>query len=129
MIAHRAAILAAVCSAGALSCDSGSAGSSSAPAVAFVSAEPVVYDFALPELRLVDQRGKAVTRSDLTGKVLVVNFIFTTCPTVCPRLSERMAKVGKELETQSDVMLVSITVDPENDTPEKLAAYGARYGA
>jgi protein SCO1/2 len=125
----RAAVLLVVSAAGAVSCDSANAGGSSAPPVAFVSASPVVYDFALPELKLVDQRGKSVTNADLEGKVLVANFIFTTCPTVCPRLSERMAKVGKDLEGTKDVRLVSITVDPENDTPEKLAAYGARYGA
>jgi protein SCO1/2 len=108
-------------------CDSTGAGETSP--VAYVSAEPVNYDFALPDFQMVDQRGKPVTKADLAGKVLVVDFIFTTCPTICPRLTERMALVGKELASEKDVRLVSITVDPENDTPEKLAAYGAKYGA
>ncbi|NUO53563.1 MAG: SCO family protein [Polyangiaceae bacterium] len=113
--------------AGAASCDSAKAGDVGPAAV--VSAEPVVYDFAIPDFSMLDQKGRKVSRADLTGKVLVVDFIFTTCPTVCPRLSERMSGVDKALSGEADVRMVSITVDPENDTPEKLAAYGARYGA
>jgi protein SCO1/2 len=120
---------AATLSIGAAGCDSAQAGADSSAPVAYVSSSPVVYDYALPDFDLIDQRGQRVTRADLTGKVLVVDFIFTTCPTVCPRLTERMAVVQKELASDSDVRLVSITVDPENDTPEKLAAYGAKYGA
>ena len=123
--AARWIVAALACSAAA--CDSSSA-KDSGP-VAYVSAEPVNYDFALPDFQMVDQQGKKVTNADLRGKVLVVDFIFTTCPTICPRLTERMATLGKQLEADADIHLVSITVDPENDTPEKLAAYGSRYGA
>jgi protein SCO1/2 len=115
--------------AAAVGCDSAKAGDVSSGPAAFVSAEPVVYDFAIPDFSMVDQKGRKVSRADLTGKVLVVDFIFTTCPTVCPRLTERMSGVDKSLAGESDVRMVSITVDPENDSPEKLAAYGARYGA
>lgn len=125
MLARAAAVV--VLSAILTGCDS--PGVDGDAPVAYVSADPVNYDFALPELHLVDQRGRPVTNADLSGKVLVVDFIFTTCPTVCPRLTERMALVGKRLAADKDVRLVSITVDPENDTPEKLAAYGAKYGA
>lgn len=115
--------------AGAVGCDSANAGDPSSRPAAFVSAEPVVYDFAIPDFSMVDQKGRKVSRADLTGKVLVVDFIFTTCPTVCPRLTQSMSGVDKSLAGEADVRMVSITVDPENDTPEKLAAYGSRYGA
>ncbi|MBL9024172.1 MAG: SCO family protein [Myxococcales bacterium] len=110
-------------------CACDSSGNSGSSPVAFVSAEPVNYDYALPDFQMVDQQGNKVTRADLTGKVLVVDFFFTTCPTICPRLTTRMAVLGKELTSDTEVRLVSITVDPENDTPEKLAAYRAKYGA
>ncbi len=123
---HRAALGLGLLAGG---CDSAQAGADTSAPVAFVSASPVDIDYALPDFDLVDQRGQRVTRADLSGKVLVVDFIFTRCPTVCPRLTERMAVVQKELASDADVRLVSITVDPEHDTPDTLAAYGAKYGA
>ncbi len=122
------AALALGCALLGASCDGGGRGPASERAIN-VSASPVDIDFSLPEFSLVDQRGTPTTRRDLLGRVLVVDFIFTSCPTICPRLTERMALLAKRLEGHRDVLFVSITVDPENDSPEKLAAYGAKYGA
>jgi len=84
----------------------------------------------LPAFSLTDQRGQRFGTRELAGKVWVADFIFTACQEACPMLSERMKEVGQRTRNLGpDFHLVSISVDPQRDTPEKLAAYGARYGA
>lgn len=82
----------------------------------------------LPDFSLLDQNGDAVARRDLLGAVHVVNFVFTSCPDVCPLLSAQMKSVAERLEGTA-TRFVSVTVDPKRDTPERLKSYGARYGA
>jgi protein SCO1 len=86
-----------------------------------------------PSFALTDQTGRPVASSDLAGKVVVANFIFTTCTDVCPLLSGTMAHIRDELRAArllgDKAVLVSFSVDPENDTPAALAEYGARFGA
>lgn len=85
---------------------------------------------ALPPFALTDQRGAPFGTRELAGKVWVADFIFTSCAQACPLLSERMAEVGRRARHLGpDFHLVSFTVDPERDTPARLAEYGARYGA
>jgi len=85
---------------------------------------------ALPAFTLTDQRGQSFGTRELAGKVWVADFVFTSCQSACPLLSERMAEVGRRAKKLGpDFHLVSISVDPERDTPERLATYAARYGA
>ena len=94
-----------------------------------LSASPTVLG-GLPAFRLTDQLGQPFGSRELTGKIWVADFIFTACQAACPLLSERMAEVGRRARHLGpDFHLVSISVDPERDTPERLAAYAARYGA
>ena len=82
--------------------------------------------FALPNFQLTDQLGKPFGLEDLKGKVWVANFIFTRCPSTCPAQTSELAKLGKEwlkLPQAKEIALVSITVDPETDTPETLENY------
>jgi protein SCO1/2 len=83
----------------------------------------VVSDFTL-----TDQTGADFNSQSLAGRVWVANFMFTNCPGPCPRMSSQMHEVQTALAGQ-DVKLVSMTVDPERDTPEKLAKYAAFYSA
>lgn len=83
----------------------------------------------LPAFALTDQTGAAAAPADYAGQVWVVNFIFTSCPDVCPTLSAQMADIGVRYDRRDDLRLVSISVDPVTDTPPVLAAYGARFGA
>lgn len=83
----------------------------------------------VPALALTDEQGRPFGNDRLAGRVVIVNFLFTACPTVCPTLAARMASVQRELSPHGDrVHLVSITVDPANDTPERLREYGTRFG-
>lgn len=86
-----------------------------------------VYGDLPRELAFTTQEGKAFSRADVEGKVSVVNFIFTRCPTVCPTFTMKMQKLGKELP--KSIQLLSFSVDPEYDTPERLQSYAADFDA
>jgi protein SCO1/2 len=83
----------------------------------------------VPLFHLTDQRGAPFAESKLGGRVWVANFIFTRCPDVCPLFTEKMAKVGEQLADYGNVHLVSFSVDPEYDTPERLAEYARAHHA
>ena len=84
---------------------------------------------SVPEFTLRERSGSLVTKADLLGKVWVTNFIFTRCADECPLVSQRMAQLQAAFATQAAFRLVSITVDPEYDTPEVLSQYAANFGA
>jgi protein SCO1/2 len=80
--------------------------------------------------KLVDERAQTFTEEALYGKVSIVAFIFTRCDTICPVTSMKMARIqDKTFDLGRDIKLVSFSIDPEYDTPDKLAAYAKRYGA
>jgi len=79
------------------------------------------------DFRLTNQLGAAVSRESFSGPVTVVDVIFSRCPGQCHRLSQQLARLQEA--TPAGVRLVSLTADPEFDSPEVLAAYGRRYGA
>lgn len=86
-----------------------------------------------PDVALINQDGKPVHfyRDLVRGRVVVISSMFTDCGGACPIMAERIAKVQAALGDRvgRDVHLISISVDPENDTPEKLRAYADRVGA
>jgi len=82
-----------------------------------------------PSFSLLDQEGRTVTDSALRGNILVIDFFFTSCRTVCPVQTSRMAQVQQRLDDTAGVHLISFSVDPETDTPDVLKAYAGRYGA
>jgi protein SCO1/2 len=85
----------------------------------------------VPDFKLVNQEGRAITyNTEYRGGVLLVNFIFTSCPDVCPLLSKQMEKIQSRLVTAAPIIrMASITVDPETDTPAVLKAYGQKFNA
>jgi protein SCO1/2 len=83
----------------------------------------------LVDFSLIDRTGRTVTRSDLAGKFLVVDFLFTSCSLTCPVVNGHMAEIQKLTATQPDVELLSLTVDPRDDTIGVLTKYGAQFGA
>ncbi len=91
------------------------------------SSLPVFYD--VPEFELVAQDGQPFNSKVLRGKVWVADFIYTTCPGPCPRMTSQMREVQDAVIKMRDVKLVSFTVDPARDTPEVLAAYAKTHGA
>jgi protein SCO1/2 len=83
----------------------------------------------VPDFTLTDQTGSAFTSaSKLAGRVWVADFFFTTCPGPCPRMSSQMHQVQTALANQG-ARMVSITVDPEHDTPETMTEYARHFQA
>jgi protein SCO1 len=80
-----------------------------------------------PDFQLTSQTGAVVDRHTLEGHVWVADFMFTTCPGPCPRMSSQMHEIQKATEDTPDVRLVSFTVDPAHDTTAVLAAYGKHF--
>lgn len=76
---------------------------------------------------LIDQEGDSVFLSTIEGKVVLADFIFTTCGTICPRMSTQMVRVQTAFEDDDRVMILSHSVTPEADSVPVLKAYGERY--
>jgi protein SCO1 len=99
-------------------------------AVRRVAPKPPELRLPLPAFELVNQRGEPFGSKDLRGRIWVADFVFTSCPTVCPKLTKRMGELQHRTRNLGDAFhLVTFTVDPENDTPERLAAYAKAYRA
>lgn len=84
---------------------------------------------SLVEFELLDSEGRTTRRSDFEGKMLVVNFVFTSCGATCFQVSRRMAELQGRLAGRNEVRLVSITIDPRTDRPKTLAGFANRLGA
>src|SRR3954466_8883180 len=86
----------------------------------------------LPAFSLVAEDVKPFRRDDLLGRVWIADFVFTSCADACPRLQAKMKKLQDRLvplEQGGNIGLLSISVDPERDTPQKLKQYGEAFGA
>ena len=84
-----------------------------------------------PEFTLEDAKGRPVTLQDLRGKVVVLHFVYTSCPDVCPLHAERIAEIQEMVNgtpMRELVQFVTITTDPEHDTPEVMRDYGPAHG-
>jgi protein SCO1 len=106
------------------------------PAAALFFRQSVAPDLPmlgeLPAFSLVAEDGKPFGRDDLLGRVWIADFVFTSCSDACPRLQAKMKKLQDRLiplEQGGNIGLLSISVDPERDTPQKLKQYGQTFGA
>jgi len=91
-----------------------------------------VSSLRIPDVTVQDQHGKSLNfYSDLVkGKVVAVNFVFTTCTAICPSLTATFRRVQQELAKRPvEVQLISISVDPATDTPERLHEFAAKFKA
>jgi protein SCO1/2 len=85
---------------------------------------------AVPQFALTDQAGKSFTSDSMRGAVWAAAFIFTRCPSACPRVTKAMRGVQLDAKSRGvPLRLVSFSVDPDNDTPEVLTRYASQYGA
>jgi len=83
---------------------------------------------AIPPFTFVNQNGDTVSENIVKGKIYVADFFFTTCPTICPVMKRQMLKVYDKFKTNSDVMILSHTIDPEHDTPQVLNKFAKDLG-
>jgi len=96
--------------------------------------EPVADKFLkkfnqVPDFSLINQDGDTITNQDLLGKVYVVEFFFSNCPTICTPMNMNMEKVQSALKQYDDFAILSISIDPERDTPEAMKEYAQRFDA
>lgn len=83
----------------------------------------------IAEFKLIDQTGDTVTNDDFKDKIYVSDFFFTTCPSICPKMTANLSELAELYKADNDIMFLSHSVTPEKDSVPVLAAYGEKYGA
>jgi protein SCO1/2 len=82
----------------------------------------------VPNFEFINQHRDTITQDDYKNKVYVVEFFFSTCPSICPVMNTNMLKVEQAFKNESDFGIASFTIDPEYDTPAVLSEYAKKYG-
>ena len=80
-------------------------------------------DHTIDDFSFINQNHETITKDSLTGSIYVANFFFTSCPSICPIMTKNMSYLQDKLSVYPDIRFLSHTVDPDNDTPEKLNSY------
>ncbi len=107
----------------------------SALLVLFVTYKNINSDSKLPflgkvnDFALTAQDNSKITLKELKGSVWVADFVFTTCSGICPAMTKHMSALSRTYAVHKDIKMVSISVNPENDTPEVLKNYAKKYNA
>ena len=83
----------------------------------------------IPEFSFINQDGQRMGRSQMQGKITIVNFFFTSCPSICPVMSKEMERVNDHFRDDPLVQIMSISLDPTYDTPQILKAYSEKHHA
>ena len=83
----------------------------------------------VPEFEFTNQHDQLIGNSFYKNKVYVVEFFFTTCPTICPKMNENMVKIQREFGTYANFGILSFSINPKHDTPEILNQYAKDHGA
>ncbi|MEZ4854042.1 SCO family protein [Flavobacterium sp.] len=81
-----------------------------------------------PKFKLTNQNGKTITNNDYLGKVYVLEFFFSTCPTICPKMNANMLQLQDAFYNEKQFGIASITINPENDTPQVLKEHAEMLG-
>jgi protein SCO1/2 len=81
----------------------------------------------IPDFNLINQDSLVVSGKILNDKISVVNFFFSSCPTICPVMSSEMMRVQEVFQENPDIQILGFSVDPEYDTPEVLRSFGDRF--
>ena len=89
---------------------------------------PKLVEARVPDFSLTNQQGQSLSRSNMAGKIWIADFIFTNCPTICPAMTQEMARLQSEF-VADPIYFVSFSVDPERDTVDVLSRYATAYGA
>lgn len=82
--------------------------------------------FSIPSFEATNQNGETITNKSLKGNIYVSEFFFTSCPTICPVMTGQLMRVHEKFKNENRFKIVSFTLDPEYDTPEKLKDHAKR---
>lgn len=83
----------------------------------------------IPDFSFINQVGESIGRKEMEDKVTIVDFFFTSCPSICPVMSSEMERVQDMFRDEPNVQIMSISIDPEFDTPQILKEYADEHGA
>jgi protein SCO1/2 len=82
----------------------------------------------IPDFTFTSQLNKTITQTDFEGKIYVADFFFTSCPTICPKMTKNMLIVQEKFKDEDRFRILSHSIDTRNDDPKRLFEYGSRYG-
>ncbi|WP_100610137.1 SCO family protein [Confluentibacter lentus] len=82
----------------------------------------------VPAFSFTNQDGTIISNKDYEGKVYIVEFFFTTCPTICPRMNSNLVQIQNEFNDFENFGVASFTINPEYDSPQVLKEYAKKYG-
>jgi protein SCO1/2 len=85
-------------------------------------------DHRVGEFTMTDQLGNVITSKDWEGKIVVADFFFTSCATICPSMTKSLKRVQDAYRVDRDIIITSFTVDPESDSASALKEYAEKYG-
>jgi protein SCO1/2 len=83
----------------------------------------------VPEFEFTNQLGETISSEEIADQIWVVDFFFTSCPTICPKMTRNLQSVHDIIRNEEDIKILSFTVDPKRDTPERLKSYAEQYRA
>lgn len=83
--------------------------------------------WSMPDFSLIDSDQSLFGSAQLKDQVWIANFIFTSCPMVCPKLTAKMSELNSQFNPSAPIQVISFTIDPETDTPQRLASYKKTY--
>lgn len=93
------------------------------PYVTYIDSMGVEQKRSIPPFKFVNQNGDTITNKDYEGKIYVADFFFTTCPTICPNMTQNMGELYGKFGKRDDFALLSFTVNPSTDSVDVLKAY------
>jgi protein SCO1/2 len=99
-----------------------------APGQRETAADLVMKIGPVPKFNLTNHLGKTITNTDYLGKVYLVEFFFSTCPTICPKMNQNMLKLENHFKDAAEFGIVSITINPSYDTSEVLKSHAEHLG-
>lgn len=82
----------------------------------------------IPDFSFINQNGDTITPATFQDKIYIVDFFFTACPTICPLVKAQMLRIYEKFQNEDRIILLSHTIDPKRDTPEKLLEYATNLG-
>ena len=80
----------------------------------------------IPDFDFINQDGEHVTQKNVEGKIYLVDFFFTSCPTICPRVKKNMLKIAESIKSDPEILILSHTIDPKHDTAAVLYTYASK---
>jgi protein SCO1 len=93
-----------------------------------VSGGPDTIDYHLPAFSFINQDSSIIDESVIKDKLLVVEFFFTSCPSICPKMQKEMLRVYDKYKTDPDLLILAYSIDPARDTVGKLKSYADKLG-